>query len=232
MDFFGSTTKRLDICAVTVEPSQPEPIEGLSNAYLEVKKRGGTLRLLTEITPQNSGYLKEVERKGTDIRHLSGIGGNFAISDTEYVATLGTEEFDPRGALLRSNDQLFVTHHKRLFDLLWAGAMPAEQRFAEIERGLTPPKMEVLYDPVKIQKKYMDLIGQARSDVMLMLPTVSSFHRQESIGAIDSLSAMAKKGDVRVRVISPVDSEIEKRIVAEQSLPSSSTGSRPGSVSL
>ncbi|MDA4117167.1 MAG: hypothetical protein OK455_02365 [Thaumarchaeota archaeon] len=87
MDFFKKATTRLDICAVTVKPDQPEPIEGQSKAYLDVKKRGGALRLLTDITKDNVSYIKEVVRQGTDVQHLSGIGGNFAISDNEYVAT-------------------------------------------------------------------------------------------------------------------------------------------------
>ncbi|MDA4117166.1 MAG: hypothetical protein OK455_02360 [Thaumarchaeota archaeon] len=98
---------------------------------------------------------------------------------------------------------------------MWNSAVPAEQRFIEIERGIIQAKIEVFYDPGSIQKKYLEVIGQARTEVILLLPSANSFHEQEKLGVIDLLSATARKGTVAIRIISPVDSEVEKRIAIE-----------------
>jgi hypothetical protein len=46
---------------------------------------GIKLRFVTEITEGNISQCKEVVTIG-EIRHLEGVKGNFAVSDTEYIA--------------------------------------------------------------------------------------------------------------------------------------------------
>lgn len=216
MKFFSKAQTRMDICAVTIAPNQPEPVEGMMEAYFSVQKRGGKLRLLTELTKDNAAYCKEVMSQGVEIRHLQGIKGNFAISDSEYLASLETEEFDPRGPVLFSNDMTFVKHHQAIFDMLWKSAISGDQRIAEIELGIMPAIVEVLYDPMKIWNRLLDMIREARKEVLLLLPSVNAFRRQEQSKLIDSLSAAAVKGEIRVKVLTAMDSLAEKRIASEQ----------------
>ena len=49
------------------------------------KSMGIKLRFVTEITEGNISQCKEVVTTG-EIRHLEGVKGNFAVSDTEYIA--------------------------------------------------------------------------------------------------------------------------------------------------
>jgi hypothetical protein len=54
--------------------------EFVKKAYIDIKNRGGYIKLIAEITPENIGYCKELV-KFLELRHLSGIKGNFAASE-------------------------------------------------------------------------------------------------------------------------------------------------------
>lgn len=207
----------MDICAVTIEPEQPEPVEGMVEAYFSIIKRGGKLRLLTRITEKNSSYCKKVVAQGVEIRHLEGIVGNFAVSDSEFLAVLQTEEFDPRGPVLYSNDFSFVKHHQAMFDMLWNGAVPGDKRIAELEHGIIPGKFDVLYDPVKISSTIFEMISEARKEILVLIPSINSFLRKDEMGLIDSISKIAQSGEVKVKVLTPMDSSVEKRVAEVES---------------
>src|SRR5580704_8568702 len=99
-------TNRMDICAVAIPPREIN--QKINELYYAVGEKGGRLRLVTEINEENLEYLKSSSEKGVQIRHVFGIGGNFAVSDTEYLATLGTAEFSPGAKLLYSNEEIVV----------------------------------------------------------------------------------------------------------------------------
>src|SRR5579864_7965424 len=120
-DFFKKTEYRLDICAVAIPPREIN--NRINELYYAVSDRGGRLRLVTEINNENLDYLKSMANR-VQIRHVYGIGGNFAVSDHEYLATLGTPEFSPGGKLLYSSEETVVRHHQALFDALWERGVP------------------------------------------------------------------------------------------------------------
>ena len=145
--FFKKAKSKMDICAVAIPPREINM--RINELYYGIADRGGRLRLVTEINKENLEYLKGSTSR-VQIRHVYGIGGNFAVSDSEYLATLGTAEFSPGAKLLYSDEETVVKHHQALFDALWERGVPAEQRIAEIELGVTPSLTEVIYDPAKI----------------------------------------------------------------------------------
>ncbi len=51
--------------------------------YVEASRRGVMIFYLTEITTENLPHCKEIMRFAK-LRHLNGVRGNFAVSDTEY----------------------------------------------------------------------------------------------------------------------------------------------------
>jgi signal transduction histidine kinase len=210
--FFTDKSKRVDVCAVDVTLSHPGGIAGMADAYVNVVKNGGRIRLLTEITKENVDYV-ELLMNSAEIRHLPGIGGNFVVSDSEYLATPGTKEFNLKGPILYSNEEAFVKHNEALFETLWTNAMPALQRVRDIEEGFVAPRTELHYDAMQIQRLYTEMVKQARVEILLLLPTANAFHRDAKIGMVDLLRMAAKRG-VKVNLLAPIDPLIQKTFPA------------------
>jgi two-component system, OmpR family, sensor histidine kinase VicK len=205
-NFLLKAKSRMDICAVAIPPREIN--QRINDLYYAVGERGVKLRLVTEINAENLEYLKSSSDK-VQIRHVFGIGGNFAVSDTEYLATLGTAEFSPGAKLLYSNEETVVKHHQALFDALWERAVLAEQRIAEMELGIAPSQTDVIYDPSKIRNKSLELIDQARDEALLFLASSNSFVRAEKMGIIDALEKGASNRGLKVRLLTPMDSRVE-----------------------
>ncbi len=210
--FFGDGKARVDICVPALAPNHPKGIAGAAEAYLSAAKNRGGIRLLTEITGENIDYCKSL-MKTADVRHMANIKGNFAVSETEYLATPSSSGFSPRGPVLYSNEAAFVRHHELLFEVLWMNATPASKRVKEIEEGLGAAKNELHYDPLQVQRLYLEMVKGAKSEVMLLLPTVPAFHRDEAIGVIALLRAAANRG-VEVSVLGPADQSLVKAFPA------------------
>jgi hypothetical protein len=205
-DFFKKAKYRLDICAVAIPPREIN--SKINELYYAIADRGGRLRLVTEINKENLDYLKS-SANHVQIRHVNGIGGNFAVSDHEYLATLGTPEFSPGGKLLCSNEETVVRHHQALFDALWERGVPAEQRIAEIELGVAPSCTEVIYDPVKIRNKAFELVTHAQDEALLFLASANSFVRAERMGMIGALEEGTSLRGLKVKLLTPMDSRVE-----------------------
>ena len=210
--FFTNDRKRVDVCAVDVTLNHPGGIAGMAEAYVNVVKNGGRIRLLTEIIEGNVESVV-ILMKSAEIRHLSGIGGNFVVSDTEYLATPGTRDFRMKGPVLYSNEGAFVRHNEALFETLWINAMPASQRVRDIEEGFVAPTTELQFDALQIQRLYTELLKQARVEILLLLPTSNAFHRDEKIGIIALLRKAAERG-VKVSLLAPSDPLIQKMFPA------------------
>lgn len=63
----------------------PFLIKSITEALSSAKSTGVKFRFVTEITEGNISQCKEVMATG-EVRHLEGVRGNFAISDTEYIS--------------------------------------------------------------------------------------------------------------------------------------------------
>jgi hypothetical protein len=81
---------------------------------------------------------------------------------------------------------------------------------------IEPPRIEVISDSLKIRRVYLEIINQVRNEIMLLLPSVNAFYRQEKLGVIDMLEEAAKRRGLRVRILTATDSTIEKRIERDQ----------------
>ncbi|HEX2614206.1 MAG TPA: hypothetical protein VHL10_01825 [Nitrososphaera sp.] len=101
----------------------------VKQGYLDAKKRGVKIMYITEITKDNLPHCMEIT-KFAELRHLGGVMGNFAISDTEYVA--GVKRGDSLASLVRCNIKELVRQQRHVFDTLWKQAVPAKERIARI----------------------------------------------------------------------------------------------------
>jgi signal transduction histidine kinase len=70
--------------------------------------------------------------------------------------------------------------------------------------------IEVISEPKLVEKKFIELVASARSDIILAFPTRGAFLREEKIGIIQALESAAFTRGIPVRVISPVDERIRE----------------------
>jgi two-component system, OmpR family, sensor histidine kinase VicK len=207
ISIFSNAKGGLDILTETMSPPQPDPSEETkkaTEAYFDIGKRGGHLRILTRIDEKNLATCKELA-KSVELRHLDELKGNFAVSDSEYMSSPTSTTFQPNAmvTVIYSNAKLLVQQNRNAFETFWNMARPAEERFREIEEGIIQPTIQILRDPHQIQGLCLDLVKQARSELLLILPTANAFHREVKIGVIEALSEAASERGVKVSIISP-----------------------------
>jgi two-component system, OmpR family, sensor histidine kinase VicK len=112
-------------------------VESIRKAIIDAKNnRGLKIRAITEITKDNIQYCKEYMKIITELRHLDGLRGNFAVSESEYVATATLQEAQLVTQVIYSSVKNIVEQHRYLFETLWRQAIPAEQKIREIEEGI------------------------------------------------------------------------------------------------
>lgn len=104
-------------------------VSRVKQGYLEAKKRGVRILYITEITKNNLPYCTEI-MQFAELRHLDGIKGNFAVSDSEYVA--GVKRGSALASLVHSDVKELVEQQRHIFDTLWKHAVPAKERIGQL----------------------------------------------------------------------------------------------------
>ena len=138
LDSFASRARReIDVCSDRQSLAAMVASGELGKILAKGTVAGFRVRYLTEITKENETYSRELAKK-VELRHLDGVTGNFAISDTrEYVGPLVTDD-GRLGQVIYSNAKPLFEQHRYLFDTLWERAVPAENRLGELS-GAVPP---------------------------------------------------------------------------------------------
>ncbi len=138
---FAMNCKRdLNVCIDKNGPSVIINVPEIRKLFVIFKNNAIKIRIVTEITSDNMGYCNQiVEKYGVEIRHLSDIKGNLAISDDrEYLASVGLHESKPLTEIIHSNVKEIVKQNQLVFETLWKNAIPSEQKIREIEKGVLP----------------------------------------------------------------------------------------------
>ncbi|MFL6378381.1 MAG: hypothetical protein ACJ72R_13095 [Nitrososphaeraceae archaeon] len=148
--FMSNVKKRMDIYFDHKAPSIVVEIDEYRNGYRDIRKRGGKIRAFTEITKDNVKYCKELMKLVDELRHLNGVKGGLAVSETEYMATTVLEEAKPLTQVIFSSVKEVVEQGQYIFDTLWNTAIPAEQKIREIEEGIIHYETKIIEDPNQI----------------------------------------------------------------------------------
>ena len=212
----------VDICADFRAPSISIEVEPYNRALLNLKSRGVRFRQITEITKDNLSFSKEL-MKVADVRHIDGAKANFMTSENEYLAPVIL--FKKEKVTLQtiySNVREVVEQHQYFFETLWSKAVLAEQKIKEVEDGIKPIVVEIIRDPTEIQNLLINLIKSATKEIMLMIPTTNTIHRQANIGILQLLRKIATDSNVNIRIMAPLnDYSVKQKIQNVLSPPSS-----------
>src|SRR5919199_1067696 len=159
--FMANVKKQMDIYFDHRAPSIVVGIDEYRKGYQDIRKRGGKIRAFTEITKDNVKHCKKLMNLVDELRHLDGVKGGLAVSETEYMATIVLEEAKPLTQVIYSNVKEIVEQGRYIFDTLWNTAIPAEQKIKEIEEGIIRYETRIIEDSDQIIKEISRLTANS-----------------------------------------------------------------------
>ena len=183
-------------------------IEPVRQGFIDFKKRGLKIRSITEITKENLEYCKQLGGY-VQLRHLDGLRGNFAVSETEYVATAIINEKEPVTETIYSNAKAILEQHRYFFETLWNKAIPAEQRIRELEQGVEREFVEVITDGARATQLFVEFASSVKKEAQLILSQPMVMERTRKLGMWDLLIEAANNG-AQIQVISPITNNNEQ----------------------
>ena len=202
LEFLKSAEFSMNICADHTWPSVAMGVEVYKKGLSELKARKVRFRAITDITRDNVKHCKELVQIA-ELRHLDGIKGNFGISEKAYTASATLREAALLQQVIYSNVKAILEQQHYVFETLWNKTISAEEKIREIEQGLEPDIIEVIQNPAKTAKLYLDLIKNAARELLLIFPTTNAITRQNSVGALQLLKQAAEQNKVNVRLLMP-----------------------------
>jgi two-component system sensor histidine kinase VicK len=185
-------------------------IEPVRQGFIDFKKRGLKIRSITEITKENLEYCKQLGGY-VQLRHLDGLRGNFAVSETEYVATAIINEKEPVTETIYSNAKAILEQHRYFFETLWNKAVPAEQRIRELEQGVEREFVEVITDGARATQLFVEFASSVKKEAQLILSHSMVMERTRKLGMWDLLIEAANNG-AKIQVISPITNNNEQLV--------------------
>jgi signal transduction histidine kinase len=195
--------KQMDICFDTSGASIVLEIDAYRKGYESIRKKGGRIRAITDITKENVEYCKKLGGLVDELRHLGGIKGGIAVTEGEYMATTALAKARPLTEVIYSNAPEMVRQGQYIFNTFWEKAVPASERIMELEEGVKPEFIKTIRDPVRIQALAYDLLREARNEVLIMFSTARAFQRQERAGGLQLLADVIEKKGVSAKILTP-----------------------------
>src|ERR671910_1599210 len=215
-EFFSHVYKKFDVCASSSAPSIAMTI--FRDAYENMKSRGVKIRWITDITKDNLTHCKDLMQYA-EVRHISSLNGNFAVSETEYIVAPTMKEGQPLPKLIYSNSKEMVEQQQNIFDIFWSKAIPAEQRIKEIEEDREEEFLELINIPEKASEIYISLARSIKSSALLLLPSSKALIMEYELGIIDYLIQASRNKDARdIRIICSINdnnAQIVRRLYEE-----------------
>jgi hypothetical protein len=184
---FALINEKLDSCIDVSGASTIVSTEPIKMAYIDLGKRGIKTRYITEITKDNLHYCKELMEIVDEVRHLSGVKGNFGVTEFSYVASAKQKAAEPVPQMILSTVKSFIEQQQYFLDMLWDKAIPALHRIREIEEGIEPEVIETVANSKQIHRIGSNLIKSAKKEILMVFPTANTFRRQEHGGLIQVL---------------------------------------------
>jgi two-component system, OmpR family, sensor histidine kinase VicK len=153
VQFMRNVKKNMDIYFDHRAPSIVVDIEEYRNGYINIRRRGAKIRAFTEITKENIHYCKELIKIVDELRHLDGVKGGMAVSESEYMATTVLEESKPLTEVIYSNVKEVVEQGQYIYDTLWRSAISAEKKIKEIEEGVKHYETRIIENSDEVIKE-------------------------------------------------------------------------------
>jgi signal transduction histidine kinase len=113
----SNVKQKMDIFFDHRAPSIVTDIAEYRNGYIDIRTRGGKIRCFTEITKDNVHHCKELMKLVDELRHLDGVRGGMAVSESEYMATTVLQEAKPLTQVIYSNVKEVVEQGQKIREI-------------------------------------------------------------------------------------------------------------------
>ncbi|MDE1763767.1 MAG: hypothetical protein KGH88_05945 [Thaumarchaeota archaeon] len=150
LSFISRVEERLDLCFDNRVPSISIEVTAYKNAYGDFRKRGIKSRVITEITKENLEYCKQLADIVDELRHLEGVRGAMALSETEFRGATKIQAGKPIAQAIASSVKEIVEQQHYVFNTFWRLAVPAKQRINELEKGMIHYETRIVNDGQEI----------------------------------------------------------------------------------
>ena len=183
---------RIDVCVDHTRPYLAIEIIRLRDAFIDARRRHVTIRYITEITKDNLHYCKEMISVVDELRHLNGIKGNFYVSEQGYAAPSTLHEKGKSSEMMIYSDVKEIAEHQQyIFDSFWNASTSAERKIKEIQGDISLGITEIIDNPLRTRDLFINMVKSAKSEVLLILPTINAFMREHRIGVIQLLKELS-----------------------------------------
>jgi two-component system, OmpR family, sensor histidine kinase VicK len=213
---FVSKSKTINSCNDYKAPSLIMSIVEYQKLFDELKKRDIKVRYITDITKDNLAYCRNLMTFPMEIRHLDGIKANFSVSDLEYIASSTPlqeiHSLEPIQQIIYSNVKDIVQQQKYVFESFWNRSIPAEHRIMELEEGVVLGSTEIISNPIITKDLFITLVKSSKEQVLLLIPSINGFLREESLKIIQYLKESASDRGVYVKILTPTNDMINEKI--------------------
>lgn len=216
VQFMQNVKKGMDLFGDKNGPSIIVEFDVYKNNYVDVRRRGGRIRLITEITKDNVHYCRELMKIVDELRHLDGLIGGIAVSELEYMATTTLHRGQLLTQVFYSNAIEVVKQGQYIFNTFWNKAVPAKQRIREIDEGLKREFMETILDPNDAQRLIFDTIRSSSEEIQIIFSTSNTPYRYEHEAMLLNLlkekmiSLNKRDNEIKIRIIIPETSSLNK----------------------
>ena len=190
--FMQNSKEKMDLFGDKNGPSIIMEYDAYRNNYIDLINRGGKIRLITEITRDNLQYCKALMKIVSELRHLDGLIGGIAVTESEFMSTSTLKKKELLPVVFYSNEEEIVRSGQYIFDTFWEKAIPARRRIKEIEQSLNREYINTVQDPVEIRRLIINLISSAIEEIQLLLPSWNVFQIYLDEGIINLLKAKAE----------------------------------------
>ncbi|MEJ7642118.1 MAG: HAMP domain-containing sensor histidine kinase [Candidatus Nitrosocosmicus sp.] len=198
--FYTNVSSRCDGYGITTGTTLMNESRIIKNIILHLKSKGIRLRIITEVTPDNIEYCKEI-MSNIELRHLEGVKGGMAVSDTEYITTSTIKDGESGTQLFYSNGRQIVEQQQHIFEIIWDKSTPAEQKILQIEQGLKPEVVDIVNDPLKSRNMFIDNLKSSKEEILLLLPSFKSFDNQKKMGLLKIDNYLPKTHNIKIKIL-------------------------------
>ena len=180
--------------------------------YKEGKIKGG-VRWVTYIENKKEDIelIKKFLDIDIEIKHVRNLPPlYFSVSRKQCVTTVeDIKNGEMYQRIIHSTEPLYILHYQTVFEELWDIGIDAQERIRQLETGTTLQTTKVIENPVKTKQYFIDLVRDAKEEIMILFPSLNAVKREVIMGIIDLLKKRIAE-NIRIRILSPVNESIKE----------------------
>jgi signal transduction histidine kinase len=111
--------------------------------------------------------------------------------------------------LIHSTEPLYILHYQTVFEELWDMGIDAQERIRQIETGAILQTTKVIENAVKTKQYFIDLVRNAKQEILILFPSLNAVKREVIMGIIDLLKKRSAE-NIRIKILSPVNENIQE----------------------